>query len=221
MAFSQTLKRLRKERFFSQKDIANYLGITRQAIASYELGKREPDYEILKKLADYFNISVDYLLGRETCKDINALTIGRNIDLIRENFTYKEFSEDIGRKIGVVILPEMLELCARGERMPFIGTIKILAKYASVHESFFYSYNTYEAYIKEKQAYIKETLQNDLDGDSKYVTTVLSFSDNELANWLGKEDSLQYVKLAKEIQEAGLKVDVLKPLLNSIKGFNL
>jgi len=33
-------------------------------VASYELAKREPDYEVLKKLADYFDVSIDYLLGR-------------------------------------------------------------------------------------------------------------------------------------------------------------
>lgn len=61
--FSEMLKFLREKRHLSQKEIAEYLGITRQAIALYELGKREPDYSILKKLADYFNVSVDYLLG--------------------------------------------------------------------------------------------------------------------------------------------------------------
>lgn len=62
MAFAAMLKQLREEKRLSQKDIADYLGITRQAVASYELAKREPDYEVLKKLADYFDVSIDYLL---------------------------------------------------------------------------------------------------------------------------------------------------------------
>jgi len=40
------------------------LGITRPAYTAYEMGKRQPDYETLIKLADYFNVTVDYLLGR-------------------------------------------------------------------------------------------------------------------------------------------------------------
>lgn len=43
MAFAAMLKQLREEKRLSQKDIADYLGITRQAVASYELAKREPD----------------------------------------------------------------------------------------------------------------------------------------------------------------------------------
>jgi len=58
MAFAAMLKQLREEKRLSQKDIADYLGITRQAVASYELAKREPDYEVLKKLADYFDVSM-------------------------------------------------------------------------------------------------------------------------------------------------------------------
>jgi len=82
MAFAAMLKQLREEKRLSQKDIADYLGITRQAVASYELAKREPDYEVLKKLADYFDVSIDYLLGRTNCRDATAAIIGKNIDLI-------------------------------------------------------------------------------------------------------------------------------------------
>lgn len=92
MSFALMLKQLREQSRLSQKDIADYLGITRQAVASYELAKREPDYEILKKLADYFGVSIDYILGRANCRDMNALTVGSNIELIRGNFTYKELS---------------------------------------------------------------------------------------------------------------------------------
>ena len=52
MAFSTMIKQLREEKGLSQKDVAEYLGITRQAIASYELAKGA-DYDILHKLADF------------------------------------------------------------------------------------------------------------------------------------------------------------------------
>lgn len=58
------LKDIRKEQGLLQKDLAAHLGITQQAYANYESGKREPDYDTLAKLADIFNVSVDYLLGR-------------------------------------------------------------------------------------------------------------------------------------------------------------
>ena len=50
-----------------QKAVADYIGLSRQAYAHYEFGDRYPDLKTLCKLADFFGVSVDYLLGRETC----------------------------------------------------------------------------------------------------------------------------------------------------------
>jgi transcriptional regulator with XRE-family HTH domain len=58
------LKELRNEKEYTQEEVATFLGITRPAYTAYEAGKRQPDYEILIKLANYFNVSTDYLLGR-------------------------------------------------------------------------------------------------------------------------------------------------------------
>lgn len=218
MAFSTMIKKLREEKGLSQKDVAEYLGITRQAIASYELAKREPDYEILYKLADFFGVSADYLLGRSSCRDTNAVTVGKNIDLIKGERTYKELSQDISDKLGTLIFPEMLELYANGERMPFIGTIKILAKYAQVRDGFFYNPNTPESYEREKKLYSIEVGQEKLaDTTNKQKGSILDYiKDKELIMWLTKETSLPYIELAKEIEESGLAVEALKPLLESI-----
>ena len=62
------LKELRKQRKETQVDIANYLGISYQAYAHYEAGRRDPDPATLQKLADFFGVSVDYLLGRDEAK---------------------------------------------------------------------------------------------------------------------------------------------------------
>lgn len=59
----ENLASIRKELHFTQQEIADYLGISRQAYSNYESGKREPDYETLLKLGEYFNCSIDYLLG--------------------------------------------------------------------------------------------------------------------------------------------------------------
>lgn len=76
MRFALSIKKLREERKLSQKDIADHLGVTRQAVNSYECGRREPDYEVLIKLADFFEVSVDYLLGRTTSRNINNFNLG-------------------------------------------------------------------------------------------------------------------------------------------------
>ena len=58
-------KSLRKNLNLSQADVARQLGITQQAYANYERGVREADYNTLNKLAAIFNVSTDYLLGRD------------------------------------------------------------------------------------------------------------------------------------------------------------
>jgi len=62
--FPERLKRLRKENDKTQQDIADLLGITQQAVGLYETGKRQPDPAALDKLANYFNTTIDYLVGR-------------------------------------------------------------------------------------------------------------------------------------------------------------
>lgn len=59
--------RLRKQRNrlkLTQEDIARKIGVARTTYAMYEQNSREPDYATLQKLADLFDVSVDYLLGR-------------------------------------------------------------------------------------------------------------------------------------------------------------
>ncbi|QNU65781.1 helix-turn-helix transcriptional regulator [Ruminiclostridium herbifermentans] len=58
------LRELREEKKLLQKDIANLLNITASAYGYYEQGKREPDTHTVKSLADFYNVSTDYLLGR-------------------------------------------------------------------------------------------------------------------------------------------------------------
>jgi len=64
------IKHLRKEMNLLQKDLAEKLNLTQQTISLYESEKRQPDYETLQKIANFFNVSVDYLLGRTDEKKI-------------------------------------------------------------------------------------------------------------------------------------------------------
>lgn len=58
------LKELRKKKGISQLRLATDLNTTQNTISRYETGEREPGIDELIKIADYFNISVDYLIGR-------------------------------------------------------------------------------------------------------------------------------------------------------------
>ena len=63
-AFAANLKKIRKNKKVSQKVVAQQLGYGYTAIANYESGRNEPSIDDLIKIADYFDISVDYLLER-------------------------------------------------------------------------------------------------------------------------------------------------------------
>lgn len=58
------LKELRKEKGISQLKLAIELSVNQNTISRYETGERQADYNMLIKIADYFNVSVDYLLER-------------------------------------------------------------------------------------------------------------------------------------------------------------
>ena len=62
--FQSVLKSLRKANGLTQDELAKILKISRSTIGMYENGSREPDYETLEAIADYFNVDIDYLLGR-------------------------------------------------------------------------------------------------------------------------------------------------------------
>lgn len=69
-AFSKRLKDLRNKRKLSQNDIADILNVKSNTISQYENGRREPDFSSLCRIADYFGVTTDYLLGIEDTPDI-------------------------------------------------------------------------------------------------------------------------------------------------------
>lgn len=67
--FGKVLRILRKNKKLTQKKLADDLGLAFSTISMYERGEREPDFETLEAIADYFNVSMNILLGRETLID--------------------------------------------------------------------------------------------------------------------------------------------------------
>ncbi|MBQ9334498.1 MAG: helix-turn-helix transcriptional regulator [Lachnospiraceae bacterium] len=65
------LKQLRKSRHISQIHLAMELGMTQNSISRFETGTRRPDYDTLICFADYFDVSIDYLVGRTDIPDLN------------------------------------------------------------------------------------------------------------------------------------------------------
>ena len=83
--FAIRLKSLRKNKKLTQAQMANMLGITRQGYAKYENNDSEPDLSTIDKLANFFGVSTDYLLGRdESENNLPELTTKDERDIAKD-----------------------------------------------------------------------------------------------------------------------------------------
>lgn len=68
-AFAQKLKKAREDTGFTQREVAKELNLKQVTIASYEIGRTQPDIETMGKLIDFYGISADWLLGTRGKKE--------------------------------------------------------------------------------------------------------------------------------------------------------
>lgn len=89
------LKNLRKEKGLTQKSVAQILNITPQAYGLYEMEKRDIPTEFLKALSTFFNVSIDYIIGKSDLKNIDS-----NSDKIHIGLSINDYENitDIQRK---------------------------------------------------------------------------------------------------------------------------
>lgn len=80
----EKLRELRKARRLTTTELANIVGCSNPTITHYERGDRKPDPDMLKKFADYFGVSIDYLLGRENPTPSSSNTSGVKIPVYGE-----------------------------------------------------------------------------------------------------------------------------------------
>ena len=78
MEFGEFLAKLRKEKGILQKELAAYLNITVATVSNYEKGVHTPDLKTLVKLADFYDVSTDYLLQRTRYK-ANISTLNKRL----------------------------------------------------------------------------------------------------------------------------------------------
>ena len=79
MTIGERIAQLRKNRSMSQFQLAKTLNIATSTLGMYETNKRKPNMEMLEKLADFFGVSIDYLLGREI-SDKSDIDLDKAID---------------------------------------------------------------------------------------------------------------------------------------------
>jgi len=94
--FSERLRELRIQRGFSQQDLADRTDQTKQAISQYERGVRRPDMDMLLALCDIFNVSLDYLTGKE---DVTPRLVDNNGLRVLETYHIDEETMKVAQTI--------------------------------------------------------------------------------------------------------------------------
>lgn len=107
--FRIRLKELRENAGLSQYKFADKFGVAQSTVGSWEAGKREPNFDTMQRLADFFNVSIDYLLGRQATMDsptpsvpgskwipvLGAVAAGVPIEAIEDIEDYEEISPEM------------------------------------------------------------------------------------------------------------------------------
>lgn len=77
----ERIKELRKSKKMSQSELGKFIGVSQTTVTAWENGRAEPSSSYVAKLATFFNVSTDYLLGRDTKED-DLKTADKNVQLI-------------------------------------------------------------------------------------------------------------------------------------------
>ena len=92
--FGKRLRELRKEKGLTQTELSNKFEKAKSSISGYERGNRKPDLNLAVRIADYFNVSVDFILGRSNLKR----TRGEIVELLEENPRLLALLESLSEK---------------------------------------------------------------------------------------------------------------------------
>lgn len=138
--FNDVIKELRLNRKLTTDDVANSIGVSGSAYRNYERGERSPSFEILVKLADFYGVTTDYLLGREPEPDPLAML---NIKVNNQKFIdiYQELPEfqqqvlvDAMRKLSASAEEEYKKKKPRMQSETTLGAIEEQNELASDEE---------------------------------------------------------------------------------------
>lgn len=119
------IRELREERSLKQIDLAQVLGIRQNTLSTWETGRYEPDNEMLQKIADYFQVSVDYVLGKSPVRNFPTTQIDtlRMIRLVRtvEQMAPEQFDETLSQAESILSgqTRPNAEIC----RIPVLGAV--------------------------------------------------------------------------------------------------
>jgi transcriptional regulator with XRE-family HTH domain len=193
------LRYLIHERGLEQKQFAELLGLKVSTLNGYVTNYRNPDTEMHKRLADFFGVSVDYLIGRTDERDSEKHFRGTSLELIKGSMTYEELSLDIVRSLSLssryydIFSPEYLENIAKERITPNQQRVSLLSAYAGVREEFFYTFNTLED-LKAERTICRKTSH----------TCLVSRLSGDIYEFVMDPMNEKYIRLAVDIKSKGI-----------------
>jgi len=109
--FGDILKKLREQSGVSQKKLAEEIHVSQQTVGSWEVNRTTPNPDLMNRVADYFNVSLDYLLGRETTNSskekirrigvkipvLGYVPAGIPFEAVEDILDYEEISPEMAR----------------------------------------------------------------------------------------------------------------------------
>jgi|SRR5690554_1283987 len=121
MEYGDVLKNLRNRKGLSQRELADRLKINRSTYARYETSSTQPDYETLKKLAQFHDVTVDYILGMSNEKqpqltEKDERDIAKRIAALREDLANAEGLSFHGEPMSEEAIESLLEAMEYAER---------------------------------------------------------------------------------------------------------
>ncbi|MDU3677810.1 MULTISPECIES: helix-turn-helix domain-containing protein [Clostridium] len=96
ITLADRLKELRKSNKLTQSELGKILGVGKTTISMYETGNSTPNDEIKLKISEYFNISVDYLLGKTNIKNLNN---NEETIALHSDYDYKDLPDEARKEI--------------------------------------------------------------------------------------------------------------------------
>lgn len=166
--FAERLVELRKEKGLKRQEVANALGVSRASLEYYEKGQRKPDIEIAARIAEYYNVSTDYLVG------LSASRVNE------EDFDLKMVCDYTGLSNYAIMKLKQItcrrELSKRLEEMLSINMISSLADTVASYRDVLYE----EIESLQQLLQVKDDEENIKQAEAKYQ------------NIIDKKEYLQY-----------------------------
>ncbi len=190
--FATRLKELRIENGLTQGELAEQFGLKASIVGMYENNRRMPEIRTLSLMADFFNVSTDYLLDRTNLREQFMPERLRNI---RGEISLDEYATKLG------ISKNLLERYECGKEIPSKGIIEYISEFENIDYLYFFR-NDFNINVQNEN-FAKPSINNTIS--------------EEIADWLKTQECKEYIEFIYKVYKQGITKDILQKAEINIK----